>query len=141
MRKLAFFCQFDGICINNLETERPLRHFTDQPTEATISKFGSSVLYSIRTKMGIIKSGLIKAYIKQTTFFSLSALYFKALFHFNPFKTVLILPMRAVFINTIIKTGKTLALRRTFPLIYDRTKLIMQVFTTIEFSSGFDTVY
>ena len=47
---------------NNLETERPLRHFTDQPTEATISKCGSIVLYSIRMKMEIIKRVLINAF-------------------------------------------------------------------------------
>ena len=51
------------IYINNLETEPPLRHFTDQTTEATISKFGFDVLYSIRMKIGIIKSVLIKAFI------------------------------------------------------------------------------
>ena len=55
-------CRFWAI-INNLKTEPPLRHFTDQTTEATISKFGSGVLYSIRMKMGIIKSVLIKAFI------------------------------------------------------------------------------
>ena len=32
------------------------------------------------------------------------------MFRFNPFKTVLTLPIRAVFIDAIIKTGKTLAL-------------------------------
>ena len=37
-------------------------------------------------------------------------MYFKDLFRFNLFKTVLILPIRAVFINAIIKTGKTLPL-------------------------------
>ena len=31
-------------------------------------------------------------------------------FHFNPFKTVLILTIRAVFLNAFIKMGKTLAL-------------------------------
>ena len=34
-------------------------HFTDQTAEATISKFGLGVLYSIRMKMGIIKSVLM----------------------------------------------------------------------------------
>ena len=86
-----------------------MRHFTDQTTEATISKFVSSVLYSIRRKMGIIKSVFNTALIKKKKlFFSLSALYFKDLFHFNKFKTVLILPIRAVFIKDIIKTGKVL---------------------------------
>ena len=37
-----------------------LCHFTDQTLEATNSKFGLRVLYSIRTKMEIIKSVLIK---------------------------------------------------------------------------------
>ena len=41
----------------------PLFHFTDQTAEATISKFGSGLLYSIRVKMGIIKRVLIKALI------------------------------------------------------------------------------
>ena len=51
------------IYINRLETEPPLRQFTDQTTEATISKFGSGMLYtSIRMKMGIIKSVLIKQF-------------------------------------------------------------------------------
>ena len=48
--------------IDNLETERPLPRFTDQTTEATISKFGSGVLYSIRMKIGIIKNVMIKAF-------------------------------------------------------------------------------
>ena len=72
--------------INNLETEPPLRHFIDQTTEATISKFGSGVLYSIRMKMGIIKSVLIKGFIlkkNEKNFFSLSALYFKDLFRLD----------------------------------------------------------
>ena len=43
------------IYINNLEAERPFRHFTDQTTKATISKVGSGVLYGIMMKMGIIK--------------------------------------------------------------------------------------
>ena len=51
------------VYIKNFETEPPLRHFTDKTTEATISKFGSGVLYSIRMKVGIIKSVLIKAFI------------------------------------------------------------------------------
>ena len=42
---------------------------TDQTTEATISKFGSGVLYSIRMKMGIIKSVLIKGFILKKNFF------------------------------------------------------------------------
>ena len=53
------------IYINHLKTKRPLRYFTDQTTEATISKFGSGVLYSIRIKIGIIKSVLIKNLIKK----------------------------------------------------------------------------
>ena len=61
-------------------------------------------------KMGCIKSVFIKGFIKKKMF-SLSALYFKDLFQFNPFKTVLILPIRAVFIKAILKTEKTLALR------------------------------
>ena len=61
MNVLTMFCI--EIYINNLETEPPLRHLTDQTTEATISKFGSGVLYSIRMKMGIIKGVLIKAFI------------------------------------------------------------------------------
>ena len=51
------------IFINNFETEPTLPQFTDQTTEATISKFGSVVLYSIKTKMRNIKSVLIKALI------------------------------------------------------------------------------
>ena len=72
------------IYINNLATEPPLLHFTDQTTEATISKFGSDVLYSIRMKMGITKSVLIKGFffIKKRFFF-LSALYFKDFFRFD----------------------------------------------------------
>ena len=80
--------------------------------------------------MEIIKSVLIKAFIKKklrNVFFSLSALYFKDLFRFNPFKTVLILPVRAVLIHVIIKTGKTLALTVEGLSFRDRTKLIMQV--------------
>ena len=36
---------------------------TKLTTEATISKFGSGVLYSIRMKMAIIKSAMVKAFI------------------------------------------------------------------------------
>ena len=57
-------------------------------------------------KMGIIKSVLIKAFIKKI-FFSLSALYFKDLFRFHPYSDTSI---QAVLINAIIKTGKTLDL-------------------------------
>ena len=71
----------------------PLRHFTDQTIEAAISKFDLGVLYSTRMKMGIIKSVLIKEFILKKykklkkKFFSLSALYFKDLFRFNPLQT------------------------------------------------------
>ena len=50
------------IYIDNLETTA-LCHFTDQTTEAAISKFCLGVLNSIRTKKGINKSVLIKAFI------------------------------------------------------------------------------
>ena len=53
------------IYIYHLETEPSLRHFTDQTAEATISKLGSGVLYSIRLKMWIIKSVWMKAFIKK----------------------------------------------------------------------------
>ena len=66
--------------INNLETERPLPRFTDQTTEATISKFGSGVLYSIRMKIGIIKNVMIKAFFLINFFSSVSALHLKDLF-------------------------------------------------------------
>ena len=56
--------------------------------------------------MGIIKSVLIKAFIKKKIF-SLSALYFKDLIRFHPYFDTSI---RAVLINAIIKTAKTLAL-------------------------------
>ena len=52
----------ESVIINNLVTERPLRHFTDQTTEATISECGSIVQYSIRMKMEIIKRVLINAF-------------------------------------------------------------------------------
>ena len=118
-----------------------MRHFTDQTTEPTISKFGSSVLYSIRMKMGIIESVLIIAFIKKKLFFSLSAFYFKDLFNFNPFKTVLILPMRAVFINAIIKTRKTLArtVDELFPLFRISRKSSCKFSQLL--NSGFLTVY
>ena len=64
--------------MNNLDTERPLRHFTDQTTEGTISKLGSSVLFRIRMKMEIIKSVLIKAFIRKklrNVFFSISFVF------------------------------------------------------------------
>ena len=61
---------------NNLENEPPLRHITHQTKEATISKFGSDVLYSIRMKMGIIKSVLIKTFFfNKKTFFSISFIF------------------------------------------------------------------
>ena len=68
---------FVGIYINNLETEPPLRHFTDQTTEATISKFGPCVLYSIRMKMEIIKSVLIRGFFIEIKhfFFSISLVF------------------------------------------------------------------
>ena len=52
----------------------PLRRLTDQTTEATISKVGLSVLYSIKTKMRIIKSVLIKGFLfkKKPLFFSIT---------------------------------------------------------------------
>ena len=53
IKLVHFSAQF--IYIDNLKTEPPVRHFKDQITEATNSKFGSDVLYSIRMKMGIIK--------------------------------------------------------------------------------------
>ena len=84
-----------------------MRHFTDQTTDATISKFGLGVLNSIRMKKGIFKRVLIEGLIKKIVY--LSALYLKDLFRFNPFQTILILPIRAVLINAIINTGKTLA--------------------------------
>ena len=57
------------IYVNNLEFECPLGNFTDQATEVTISTFGSGVLYSIRMKMGTIKSLLIKASVKKKKLF------------------------------------------------------------------------
>ena len=88
LKKLEMRGVISFIYINNLETEPPLRHFTDQNTEVTISKFGLGVLYSIRMKMGIIKSVLIRGFIikKLKKKFSLLALYFNDLFHFNPFQ-------------------------------------------------------
>ena len=104
-RNSKSYFPLSNIYINNLETEPPLRHFTGQNTEATISKCGSSVLYSIRMKMGIIRSVLLQAFIKQNCV-SLSAWYFKDLFRFNPFKTYFDTSIRTVLIKTIIKTGK-----------------------------------
>ena len=80
--------------------------------------------------MGIIKSVLIKACIKKN-FSSLSALYFKDLFRFNPYFDTSI---RAVLINAIIKTGKTLALtvEGLFPLFRIVRKSSCKFYTTIE---------
>ena len=54
--------------------------------------------------MGITKNVLIKAFTKH---FFLLALYFQDLLRFHPYFDTSI---RAVLINAIIKTGKTLAL-------------------------------
>ena len=91
-----------------------MRHFTDQTTEATTSKFDSGVLYSIRMRMEIIKSVLIEAFF--LNFFSLSALYFKDLFRFLPYLDTSI---RVVLVNAIIKTGKDACTysRRAFTFI------------------------
>ena len=48
--------------------------------------------------------------LKKTNVCCLSALYFKELFRLNPFRQILIPTIRAVLINAIIKTVKTLAL-------------------------------
>ena len=87
--------------------------------------------------MGIIKSVLIKAFIKKN-FLSLSALYFKDLFRFNPFQTALILPIRAVLINAIIKTGKTPAFTvdGLSPLFRITRKSSCKFYTTIELAQA-----
>ena len=58
------------IYINKFENCTPLCHFTNQTAQATLSKFGLGVLYSIAMKMGIIKNVLIKAFIIKKNFFS-----------------------------------------------------------------------
>ena len=88
--------------------------------------------------MGIIKSALIKAFIlkdKKKTFFSLSALYFKDLFCFNPYFDSSI---RAVLINVIIKTGKMLALtvEGLSPLFRIARKSSCKFYTTIELAQA-----
>ena len=55
-------------------------------TEALISKLGKGVLYSIRMKMGIFKSVLIKAIIKKN-FFLYKLCILKICFVINPFQT------------------------------------------------------
>ena len=62
-------------------------HFTDQTTEAKLSKFDLVVLYSIRAKMGIIKSIYIKAFIKKNkkNKFSKQDFFFRFFFRFNLF--------------------------------------------------------
>ena len=136
---------FVGIYINNLETDPPLRHFTDQTTEATISKFGPCVLYSIRMKMEIIKSVLIRGffYRNKTLFFLYQPCILKICFVLIHSRQVLILPIRAVLINAIIRTGKTLALtiEGLSPLFRIARKSLCKFYTTIELSSGFGTVY
>ena len=98
------------IYINNLETEPSLRHFTDQTTEATISKFGSGVLYSIGMEVGIIKSVLIKGFMKKKSFFLCQLCILKIGFG-------LILPIRAVLINYHKKRERRLHLQyKGFPL-------------------------
>ena len=67
--------------VNNVETEPPLRHFTDQTTEATILKYGSGVLFSIRLTMEIIESVLINAFvlflIQKKLFYSISFVFLR----------------------------------------------------------------
>ena len=65
--------------------------------------------------MGIIKSVLIKGFIKKNIKKTLFFLYQLCILKIG---FVLILPIRAVLINAIIKTGKTLALtiEGLFPL-------------------------
>ena len=116
-----------------------MRHFTDKTTEATISKFGSGVLYGMRMKVGIIKSVLIKAFILQKkfkkNFFSLSALYFKDFFRFNPNFDALIL---AVLFYATVKTKKTLALtiEGLSPLFRIAQKSSCKFYTTIELAQA-----
>ena len=88
--------------------------------------------------MGIIKSALIKAFINKNIFF-LSALCLKDFFRFNPVRQILTLPIRAVLINAIIKTGKTLALtiEGLSPLFRMARKSSCKFYTTIELAQAF----
>ena len=88
-----------------------LCHFTDQTTEVAISKFGSVVLNSIRMKTGIIQSVLILAFHKEKkeTFLLHQVCILNICFLIYS-RRILILSfsIRAILINAIIKTGKTL---------------------------------
>ena len=62
-------------------------HFTDQNTEATISKIDLGVLYNIRTKIGFIKSVLTKAVFLFLNFFLyLRIVFYRVVSFFNLFQ-------------------------------------------------------